>query len=84
MASAYGGVAKPRIRKTAPRFSTVARTDRTGLQTSQASARPSKPHIQSLVKPFEVREEASVSTKREKDTDGGRGADATTRGDHST
>lgn len=31
MASAYGGVAKPRIRKTAPRFSTVARIDRTGL-----------------------------------------------------
>lgn len=31
MASAYGGVAKPRIRKTVPRFATVARIDRTGL-----------------------------------------------------
>ena len=35
MASAYGGVAKPRIRKTAPRFATGARLDRAGLQTSQ-------------------------------------------------
>lgn len=31
MASAYGGVAKPRIRKTGPRFTTVGRFDRAGL-----------------------------------------------------
>jgi len=31
MANAYGGVAKPRIRKTVPRFSSIARIDRTGL-----------------------------------------------------
>jgi len=34
MANAYGGVAKPRVRKTGPRFGSVARIDRTGLQTS--------------------------------------------------
>lgn len=33
MASAYGGVAKPRVRRTAPRF-TNARTERSGLHTS--------------------------------------------------
>ena len=48
MASAYGGVAKPRIRKTGPRFSTVARIDRTGLQTSQGSMLPSQPKIHNL------------------------------------
>ena len=33
MANAYGGVAKPRIRKTVPKFSSIARIDhgRTGL-----------------------------------------------------
>jgi len=32
LASAYGGVAKPRVRRTAPRF--ASRTDRVGLHTS--------------------------------------------------
>lgn len=41
MASAYGGVAKPRVRKTFHRFATVAR-DRAGLQTSAAAVRPPK------------------------------------------
>lgn len=45
MATAYGGVAKPRVRKTGPRFSSVARIDRTGLQTSQGSMRPQKPRM---------------------------------------
>ena len=40
MANAYGGVAKPRIRKVGPRFASVARPDRSGLQTSQGSVRP--------------------------------------------
>ena len=34
MASAYGGVAKPRIRKVGQRFANITRIDRTGLQTS--------------------------------------------------
>lgn len=45
MANAYGGVAKPRVRKTGPRFGSVARIDRTGLQTSQGSMRPANPRI---------------------------------------
>ena len=66
MASAYGGVAKPRIRKTGPRFSTVARIDRTGLQTSQGSMRPSKPRMQNLtgqVKPFIESNEPSITSQ---------------------
>ena len=45
MASAYGGVAKARVRKTGPRFATVSRVDRTGLQTSQTGMRPSNPRM---------------------------------------
>ena len=48
MASAYGGVAKPRVRRTAPRF-TNARTERSGLHTSQGTGRPqSNPRLQNL------------------------------------
>ena len=59
MASAYGGVAKPRIRKTGPRFTTVGRFDRAGLQTS-GSMRPTNPRMQNLtgkVGKFEVSEQ---------------------------
>lgn len=59
MASAYGGVAKPRIRKTGPRFTTVNRFDRAGLQTS-GSMRAPNPRMQNLtgkVGKFEVSEQ---------------------------
>ena len=50
MASAYGGVAKPRLRKANYRFATVARDrdrDRAGIQTSHAPKRP--PRVGNLV-----------------------------------
>ena len=59
MASAYGGVAKPRIRKTGPKFTTVNRFDRAGLQTS-GSMRAPNPRMQNLtgkVGKFEVSEQ---------------------------
>jgi len=34
MATAYGGVAKPRIRKVGQKFANITRIDRAGLQTS--------------------------------------------------
>lgn len=55
MATAYGGVAKARIRKTGPRFATVARIDRTGLHTSQGGMRPSNPHMQNLTGPVTIK-----------------------------
>ena len=64
MASAYGGVAKPRVRKTGPRFATVARIDRTGLQTSQSNMRPANPRMHNLtgaVQPFNGAMEASMT-----------------------
>ena len=67
MASAYGGVAKPRVRKTGPRFATVARIDRTGLQTSQSNMRPGHPRIHNLtgaVKPFENTEASMTNVQR--------------------
>ena len=70
MASAYGGIAKPRVRKTGPRFSTVARIDRTGLHTSQGSMRPStNPRMQNLtgnvVKPF-IENEPSLTSQQKR------------------
>lgn len=65
MASAYGGVAKPRIRKTVPRFATVARIDRTGLQTSAGASRPSNPRMQNLTGASAVKE-GEVSTAHQK------------------
>lgn len=47
MASAYGGMAKPRIRKIATKFSTGPGT-RAGLQTSQGMDRPPNPKMQNL------------------------------------
>ena len=44
MASAYGGVAKPRVRKMGPKFSTGP-VNRAGLQTSQGGARPPNPRM---------------------------------------
>ena len=44
MASAYGGIAKPRIRKTGPKFIAATRIDRDGLKTS-GSMRPTNPRM---------------------------------------
>ena len=91
MASAYGGVAKPRVRKTGPKFATVARADRTGLQTSQGPMRPSqRPQIQNLtgatMKPYDTGEHSVTSNqKRMASTKPGMtDAAATTRGDLTT
>ena len=49
LASAYGGVAKPRIRKTGQRFVVAAnRLDRAGLMTSHVPSRPGNPRMQNL------------------------------------
>jgi len=45
MATAYGGVAKPRIRKVAARFTSNTKIDRTGLSTSHGPSRPGNPKI---------------------------------------
>ncbi len=62
MASAYGGVAKPRIRKVGQRFANITRIDRSGLHTSQA-ARPANPKMQNLTsaRPT-LNETADIST----------------------
>lgn len=49
LAQAYGGEAKPRIRKTGQRFATVSRgNDRPNLHTAQQVSRPVGPKIQNL------------------------------------
>ena len=45
LATAYGGVAKPRVRKIGTRFATVQRQDRAGLQTSQGPRQPANPRM---------------------------------------
>ena len=93
MATAYGGVAKPRVRKTNPRFSTVARPDRSGLQTSQGSMRPStNPRIQNLtghVKPYNENDISMTSQQKRMVSSKPSGpttdnAGATTRGELTT
>ena len=48
MATAYGGVAKPRIRKVGQKFANITRIDRAGLQTSQGPSRPGNPKMHNL------------------------------------
>jgi hypothetical protein len=49
LAQAYGGEAKPRIRKTGQKFATVQRGgDRANLQTAQQPSRQAGPKIQNL------------------------------------
>lgn len=77
MASAYGGVAKPKLRKIGTKFTTGPPGNRAGLQTSQGTERPPQPRIQNLtdqVKTWE-QQDLSAASKQKK---------ATNRGDMTT